>query len=216
MPEQWEVVPGRTCFREKRKELNSGLREKVVLSLSYGRIIVRPPEKIHGLAPSSFETYQIVDQTDIVVRPTDLQNDWNSLRFGISPHRGIITSAYMCLRTHDCLVRKYGYLLLHTYDLMKIFYGLGSGLRQNLGWSDFKFLPCCVPPLLEQSAIARYLDHASSTTDRTIELIQRQIALAHEYRTRLVSDVVTGKLDVREASAELPRSGSGRNREPVR
>ena len=34
--------------------------------------------------------------------------------------------------------------------------------------------------------------------------VRRQIALFHEYRTRLIADVVTGKLDVREVATELP------------
>ncbi len=61
-----------------------------------------------------------------------------------------------------------------------------------------------LPPLPEQTAIARYLNKATATVDRTIDLTRRQIALAEEYRTRLISDVVTGKLDVRAAAAELP------------
>ena len=77
-------------------------------------------------------------------QPT-LQNDWNSLRFGLSRHRGIITSAYMCLKANGVLSREYGHLLLHSYDQKKVFYGLGSGLRQNLSWTDFKYLPCLTP-----------------------------------------------------------------------
>lgn len=116
VPKHWEVKPGRACYREK-KIPNAGLKEKTVLSLSYGQIIIRPEEKLHGLVPESFETYQIADPGDIVVRPTDLQNDSNSLRFGLSRHRGIITSAYMCLNTHEPISKEYGYLLLHAYDL---------------------------------------------------------------------------------------------------
>ena len=59
------------------------------------------------------------------------------------------------------------------------------------------------PPLAEQAAIARYLDHADERIRRGIQSAQRQIDLLKEYRTRLVADVVTGKLDVREAAAEL-------------
>ena len=85
VPAHWEILPGRTCFHEK-KQLNLALQERTVLSLSYGQIVIKPPEKLHGLVPSSFETYQIVDPLNIVIRPTDLQNDHNSLRFGLSRH----------------------------------------------------------------------------------------------------------------------------------
>ena len=124
VPKHWTRMAGRACFREK-KVPNEGLAETTVLSLSYGKIVVKPPEKLHGLVPASFETYQIVEPGDIIVRPTDLQNDWNSLRFGLSRDRGIITSAYMCLCTEATLMRSFGHLLLHTYDLKKVFLRLG-------------------------------------------------------------------------------------------
>ena len=57
----------------------------------------------------------------------------------------------------------------------------------------------------EQTAIARYLDHATTTIDHTVELTLRQIALFKEYRARLIADVVTGKLDVRDSAAALPK-----------
>ena len=145
VPAHWKQMHGRTCYYEK-KTPNTGMQETTVLSLSYGQIVVKPVEELHGLVPASFETYQIVEPGDIIIRPTDLQNDWNSLRSGLSSHHGVITSAYMCFYTKGIMSREYGHLLLHTYDLKKVFYGLGSGLRQNLNWSDFKYLPCPTPP----------------------------------------------------------------------
>ena len=144
VPEHWHVLPGRACFFGK-KVPNKGMQESTVLSLSYGQIVIKPPEKLHGLIPEFFETYQIVEPSDIIFRPTDLQNDWVSLRFGISRNKGIITSAYMCLKTNKLMDANYAHLLLHTYDLKKIFYGLGSGLRQSIDWRDFKYLPCLCP-----------------------------------------------------------------------
>ncbi len=197
VPENWEVLPGRTCFLEKSNNLNIGFRERTVLSLSYGSIVVKPPNKLHGLVPASFETYQIVDPFDVVVRPTDLQNDQTSLRFGLSGYRGIITSAYMCLQAHRRLAREYAYQLLHAYDLMKIFYGLGSGLRQNLSWADFRYLPCCVPPLDEQRAIARFLADADRRIRRYIRARERLIELLEEERRATIHEAVTGRIDVR-------------------
>jgi type I restriction enzyme S subunit len=194
VPKHWEVKPGRACYREK-KIPNAGLKEKTVLSLSYGQIIIRPEEKLHGLVPESFETYQIADPGDIVVRPTDLQNDSNSLRFGLSRHRGIITSAYMCLNTHEPISKEYGYLLLHAYDLKKVFYGLGSGLRQNLDWKDFKYLPCAVPSSTEQSAIVRFLDYADRRIRRHIRAKQTLIELLNEQKQAIIHRAVTRGLD---------------------
>ena len=190
MPSHWTRMPGRACYREE-KVLNNGLMETTVLSLSYGKIVVKPPEKLHGLVPASFETYQIVNPGDIIVRPTDLQNDWTSLRFGLSRARGIITSAYMCLHTEEVVTRPYGHLLLHTYDLKKVFYGLGSGLRQNLDWRDFKCLPCIVPPLPEQAAIVRFLDHAVRRIRRYIRAKQKLITLLEEQKQAIIHQAVT-------------------------
>ncbi len=59
------------------------------------------------------------------------------------------------------------------------------------------------PPSQEQAAISRYLDNADQRIRRCIEATQRQVDLLQEYRTRLIADVVTGKLDVREAAKKL-------------
>lgn len=194
IPAHWEQLPGRACYYEK-KSPNTGMQETTVLSLSYGQIVVKPVEQHHGLVPASFETYQVIEPGDIIIRPTDLQNDWTSLRFGLSRHHGAITSAYMCFRTRAIISREYGHLLLHTYDLKKIFYGLGSGLRQNLNWRDFQYLPCLVPPLPEQTAIVRYLNHATELIDRYISAKERLINLLEEQRQAVIQRTVTWGLD---------------------
>lgn len=172
-----------------------GMKEDTVLSLSYGQIVVKPSDKLHGLVPASFETYQIIQPGDIIVRSTDLQNDWNSLRSGLARNRGIITSAYMCLRTTPNMLPEFGHLLLHAYDLKKVFYGLGSGLRQNLDWRDFKYLPCLVPPLPEQRAIVRYLDFADRRIRRYIRAKRKLIELLEEQKQAIIQQAVTRGLD---------------------
>lgn len=61
-----------------------------------------------------------------------------------------------------------------------------------------------IPPLSEQTAIVEYLERATADIDAAIARANREIELLDEYRTRLIADVVTGKLDVREAAASLP------------
>lgn len=194
IPAHWKKLPGRACYNEK-KVPNKGLIEETVLSLSYGQIVIKPAEKLHGLVPTSFETYQIVEPGDIIIRPTDLQNDWNSLRFGLSRDRGIITSAYICLRTKEIMTREYGHQMLHAYDLKKIFYGLGSGLRQNLDWRDLKYLPCLAPPLSEQYAIVRFLDYTDRCIRRFIRAKQRIIKLLEEQKRAIIHRAVTRGLE---------------------
>ena len=64
--------------------------------------------------------------------------------------------------------------------------------------------PVALPSLSEERAIIEYVDEATAAIDAAIERTRRQIELLQEYRTRLIADVVTGKLDVREAAAQLP------------
>jgi len=64
--------------------------------------------------------------------------------------------------------------------------------------------PMWFPKVLEQSRILDFVAHESRPIDSAISRLEREIELLREYRTRLVADVVTGKLDVREAAARVP------------
>lgn len=194
VPERWEVLPALATYKPKLVK-NAGMVEKTVLSLSYGCIIVKPPEKLRGLVPESFETYQIVDPGNIIVRTTDLQNDHTSLRIGHSRDRGIITSAYLCLKTTDRVSNEFGYQFLNTYDLLKIIYGFGSGLRQNLDFSHIKRMPVLVPPKNEQAAIVHFLDHADRRIKRYISAKQKLIKLLEEQKQAIIHRAVTSGLD---------------------
>jgi type I restriction enzyme S subunit len=70
-----------------------------------------------------------------------------------------------------------------------------------------RWLP--VPPAQEQARIAEHVKHGTAEITKAVDRAQRGIALVREYRTRLIADVVTGKLDVREAAARLPDEGVG-------
>jgi type I restriction enzyme, S subunit len=61
-----------------------------------------------------------------------------------------------------------------------------------------------VPPVSEQDAILAWIEHSLADLDHATDAAHREIDLLREYRTRLIADVVTGKLDVREAAARLP------------
>ena len=88
---------------------------------------------------------------------------------------------------------------------------MGRGITvMHIYSSDLKYLAVPLPPFPAQTAVARFLDHADRCIRRHISATKRQIALLHEYRTRLIADVVTGKLDVREAAARLPEDGPAR------
>lgn len=69
---------------------------------------------------------------------------------------------------------------------------------------DFYDIRVPVPPLDEQYEIMQYLDKELLVINTVIASTEREIDLLREYRTRLIADVVTGKLDVRQAAARLP------------
>ncbi|WP_341880445.1 restriction endonuclease subunit S [Synechococcus sp. UW140] len=194
VPSHWTVLPAFGAFKPN-KARNDGMKEKTVLSLSYGRIVIKPAEKLHGLVPESFETYQIVDPGDIVLRTTDLQNDHTSLRVGMVRDRGIITSAYLALRALPGVSPDYGFQFLNVWDSSKAIYGYGSGLRQNLDFSHFKRMPIPIPPPAEQAAIVRFLDWANGRLERAIRAKRNVIALLNEQKQAIIHRAVTRGLD---------------------
>ena len=101
------------------KNKNSDLREKNLLSLSYGKIKRKDINTNDGLLPASFDGYNVIEAGDIVLRLTDLQNDHTSLRVGQATERGIITSAYTTLRPINPAHSRYLYYLIHAFDLKK-------------------------------------------------------------------------------------------------
>lgn len=179
VPASWAEMPGLAVLEENRRT-NKGLVESQVLSLSYGKVIVKPVEKQRGLVPESYEGYQVLNPGDIVVRPTDLQNDQTSIRVGHVRDRGIITSAYIGLRPRGEWTDGYAFHYLAVVDSSKLIYGMGSGLRQQLGWGDLKRMPCLVPPVEEQAAIVKYLAHANARIGKAIAAKHRLIALLEE------------------------------------
>ena len=69
---------------------------------------------------------------------------------------------------------------------------------------DLKRFKIAIPPTPEQKALLRHIQTETRTLNTTVTRLEREIALLREYRTRLVADVVTGKLDVRPAARQLP------------
>lgn len=205
IPKEWNIMPLRSVAIEN-EERNYDGRCQNLLSLSYGKIIEKDINTNNGLLPESFNTYQIVKKGDIVFRLTDLQNDKRSLRVGYNEidKSGIITSAYLALVTKESLDDKYAYYLFHSYDLQKVYYGMGGGVRQTLDYSDFKYLPILSPNIEIQKKIAEYLDEKTMLIDQIIEKKKKLIALLREKRTAVINQAVTKGLD---PNIELVDSG---------
>jgi|SRR5690554_6887614 len=192
IPIDWKLKRFGHVFKENKRK-NNGLKETNVLSLSYGNIVERVIDDNKGLLPASFETYQIVEPDDIIFRFTDLQNDKRSLRSAISNHNGIITSAYIGVKTEEN--SKYYNYLFRAYDLQKVFYSMGDGMRQSLKMEELNKMPIVLPSTAEQADIVAFLDHETSRIDNLIAKQEKLIVLLEEQRKSIISHAVTKGLD---------------------
>ena len=191
IPKHWAVCRI-SDIAKKNTTKNDGLIEKNLLSLSYGHIVRKDFNTNVGLLPESFETYQIVKQGDIILRLTDLQNDKKSLRVGLVREKGIITSAYIGLKLNKRVHPAFAYYLLHVYDLCKVFYWYGGGLRSTMRFDEIKVIPFVLPPMEEQISIAEYLDKKTSQIDRMVATINSQLEKLKELRKALANEFITG------------------------
>jgi type I restriction enzyme S subunit len=204
-PKSWRTKRLHTIFRVRRGIKNVGLIEDNLLSLSYGRIVEKDIEAVGGLLPESFETYQIVEPGNIVLRLTDLQNDKKSLRQGLVTVRGIITSAYDALEVAPSERALFLFYTLLALDHAKYYYSLGGGVRQSIKFSDFPNEWLALPDIVEQQATIEYLQREEEKIDAIIGAIGggslaknapdgTLLQLLLEKRAALVAAAVTGHL----------------------
>lgn len=195
IPASWDMHPVYYYFGE-RKHKNSLGEEQNLLSLSYGNIIRKDINTREGLLPESFNTYNIVEAGDIIIRPTDLQNDKRSLRTGLVREHGIITSAYIDLMPVRNINTEYYHYLLHAFDVMKVFYNMGNGVRQGLNFAEFSRLMVFEPSLAEQNSIVDYLNDKCGQINTVISEKQDQLATLDAYKKSTIYEYVTGKKEV--------------------
>lgn len=184
-----QLVPLGYCVAEVRRKNRNG-QEQNLMSLSYGNIVRKDITSSEGLLPESFDTYNIVEAGDTVLRLTDLQNDQRSLRVGLVQERGIITSAYVSVRPgRDMDSRYLNYFLKHL-DFRKEFYALGAGVRQSLKFDELRGIRVLRPSLEAQRAIADYLDTGTARIDALIAKKQRMIELLEEQLVRRLEQLL--------------------------
>ena len=202
IPENWKNTQLRIVFTERKNQNFEG-KEQNLLSLSYGKIKRKDIKSNFGLLPSSFNTYNIIEKDDVIIRGTDLQNDTHSLRTGISNEHGIITSAYIDLAPRNDVNARFFHFLLYSYDIAKVFYSMGGGVRQSLKYDDLKMMRVIVPPVYEQNAIVAYLNRQCAAIDDTVTATKASIEKLKEYKAALITRAVTTGLN---PNAEMKRS----------
>ncbi len=204
IPSSWNIAYLSSILSE-RKHKNVGMIESNLLSLSYGKIIRKDINTNEGLLPDSFEGYNIIENGDIVLRLTDLQNDHRSLRTGLCKERGIITSAYCSLKKNaDNFDSRFLQYYLHSFDICKGFYGMGAGVRQGLNYDGIRKIEIAFPQVEEQSRIAEAIEKDVSKVDALIANQEAQIEKLKAYKQSLITEVVTKGLD-----PDVPMKDSG-------
>ena len=205
VPEHWEVLPNRAMFNEIK---DRDYPDEQMLSVTISRGVIQQAT----LLKNSWKKDQSnLDRSKYkLVQPGDIA--YNKMRawqgaFGSSSYRGIISPAYIVQRPRPGCSARYFHYLFRTPGFAKEAERWSYGIDSDM-WSlrseHFRLIYACFPPPAEQAAIFEYLDQATIDIDIAIARAQREIELFSEYRTRLIADIVTGKLDVREAAAKLP------------
>jgi type I restriction enzyme S subunit len=131
--------------------------------------------------------------------------------FALAPERGLVSPDYTVLRPVRELDERFFEAVYRSpacrVELRQRTKGIVQGFWR-LYTDDFYNIRVPVPPVNEQKRIMIQLDIDLSGVNTATGRLEREIELLREYRTRLVADVVTGKLDVREAAARLPEDAA--------
>ena len=204
VPEHWELRRSRYVFQEVDRRSTEGQETHLSMSQKLGLI---PSSRIEGwrLVAESYVGAKLCEPGDIVL---------NRLKahlgvFALASDAGLVSADYTVLRPRIEADSRYFEAVYRTtscrVELRKRTKGIVEGFWR-LYTPDFFEVRVPVPPVAEQLAITLYLDAALGDVDRSVERIWSELTLLSEYRTRLIADVVTGKLDVREAATDLPEA----------
>ena len=205
VPEHWRRRRLKTILQRIDRRSTTGSETLLSLRRDHGVVVYAE----HFMRPSQSKSlvgFKLVKSGQLVVNRLQANN---GLVF-TSTLNGLVSPDYSVFEKNSPIQMQFLSDLLRTSFYRAYFRqnstGLGTGTAGFLRLYDDTFLetPVYLPSLPEQIAIIGYLGKATTDIDAAIACARRQIALLQEYRTRLVADVVTGTLDVREAAAQLP------------
>ena len=198
IPQHWQVLKLRHILTNVRTERNrpdlpllSVVREKGVILRN-----TTSKDENHNVIPEDLSNYKVVRKGQFAMNK---MKAWQG-SYGVSKHTGIVSPAYFVFDV-DRISADYFHIAVRSKAFVPFFAQASDGVRVDqwdLSQTRMKEIPIPLPPLAEQRAIADFLDRKTDKIDYAIDLAQREIELLHEYRTRLIADVVTGQLDVRD------------------
>jgi len=202
IPQHWDQQQLWTISRT-RSERNPG--NLPLLSVFLDRGVIRYEDgcgQVH--APSlDLSNYQVVRKGDFVLNN---QQAWRG-SVGVSAYEGIISPAYIVLSLSGFLDPIYANYLMRSRVMIDQFVAASKGvgdIQRQVFWPFLRIVQVPLPTNQEQRAIAQFLETETAGLMHSISRLEHEIDLLREYSTRLVADMVTGKLDVREAATRLP------------
>ena len=191
IPTSWRVVPTRSVLRIAKEEVGEAWVSTPLLSLTKQGVVLRDIDSGEGKMPESFDSYQVLEPDDLVFCLFDM--DETPRTVGRAVQRGMITGAYTRFVV-DHLVADPRFLEWYfiSIDDGKRFRPLYTGLRKVIQKPRFLAAGLTLPPLIEQRAIADYLDRETARIDTLIEEQQRLIEMLRARRNSVIDRSVFG------------------------
>ena len=195
IPEHWDIKRIASLFTGK-VELNSDFAYKHAFKFNYGALV--PKEEVGDIEEyrSTYIKYSVLKKNDILINGLNLNYDFVTQRVAIAPSDGIITSAYIVARPRKGTNASYYTFLFKTMDNMKLFHGMGTGIRLTLSFDELKKQLIPVPSHEEQRAIVAYIEDKCSKVNSLIGELEAEIEYLKEYKQKLIADCVTGQINV--------------------
>lgn len=203
IPSHWELRKIFGLFSENKRK-NTAFLYKHAMQFNYGTIVDKNECFDTEETKEIYSNYSLINKGDIVINGLNLNYDFVSQRVAISPKNGIITSAYVVISPKVEINTYFYCYLFKNMDNMKIFHGMGTGVRKTLSYKELRNHDVLLPPLSEQDAIVRYLDTATSEIDKAIAMQQKMIDLLNERKQIIIQNAVTKGLD---ENVEMKESG---------
>ena len=202
VPQHWEIQRAKYLFSCIDVRSENGDEELLTVS-SHDGVVPRSEKTVTMFQAASYAGHKLCWPGDLVIN--SLWAWANGL--GFSRYHGIVSTAYGVYRLRPECNASYEYFNLalrsgaYDWEFKTRSKGIWKSRLQLTDWA-FLDMPLIIPPASEQVAIVEYLDRATTEIDIAADHAERQIELLNEYRTRLIADVVTGKLDVRDATLD--------------
>lgn len=193
IPSHWSTLSNKNIFKLKKIQVGKKSGDYVLLSLTLNGVIKRDIENPQGKFPAEFNTYQEVKKGDFIFCLFDVEETPRCV--GLSDFDGMITGAYTVMEPYQNFNRNFLYYFYLNLDNDKRLKPLYTGLRNTISKENFFSFKTLVPPLPEQTAIAKFLDRKTELIDQAIDIKQKQIELLKERRQILIHKAVTRGLN---------------------